>query len=89
MVLTDLGELHQLLRRRHHVGGLHLIDEGVGDVGVAVVEQLADDQLVQVLPVLQRGLGSVHGAVDTVLGHRSTAPLGHHRGAHTGRGVNI
>lgn len=58
--LTYLCQLHQLLGRRHDALRLHLIDEVVGDVGVAVVEQLADDEPVQVLSVLQCRLRTIH-----------------------------
>lgn len=57
---TDLGQLHELLGGRHHNLWLHLIAEAVGDVGVAVIEQLADDQLVQLLTVLQRWFLAIH-----------------------------
>lgn len=57
---TNLGELHELLGGRHHNLWLHLIAEAVGDVGVAVIEQLADDQLVQLLTVLQRWFLAIH-----------------------------
>lgn len=57
---TNLGQLHELLGGRHHTLWFHLIDEAVGDVGVAVIEQLADDQLVQLLAVLQRWFLAIH-----------------------------
>lgn len=59
---TDLGQLHQLLGGRHHALRLHLVHEAVGDVGVSVIEELADDEPVQVLPVLQSWFGSIHDA---------------------------
>ena len=59
--VTCFSQLHQLLRGRHHVLRLHLIDQIVGDTRVSVIEQLADDQLVQVLSVLQSGFGTEHG----------------------------
>lgn len=57
---TNLGQLHELLGGRHHDLWLHLIAEAVGDIGVAVIEQLADDQLVQLLAVLQRWFLAIH-----------------------------
>lgn len=58
--LTYLCQLHELLRGRHNALWLHLIDETVGDASVSIVEQLADDKLVQVLSVLQSRFGTKH-----------------------------
>lgn len=58
--LTDLGELHKLLRWRHHALRLHFIYEAVGDVGVTVIQQLANDQLIQLLSVFQSRFGTIH-----------------------------
>lgn len=58
--LTYLCQLHQLLRRRHHILWFDLANETVSDVGVSIIEQLADDELVQVLSVLQGWLGTIH-----------------------------
>lgn len=52
--------MQELLRGRTHGLRLDLIDEPVSNADVAVVEQLADDQLVELLPVLQAHFGSVH-----------------------------
>lgn len=57
---TDLCQLHQLLRRRHHALWFDLINETVGDVGVSIIEELANDELVQVLPVLQSWFRTIH-----------------------------
>lgn len=57
---TYLSQLHQLFGGRHDVLWLHLVDEAVGDAGVSIMEQLADDEAVQVLSVLQGRLWTVH-----------------------------
>lgn len=54
--------MQELLRGGAHRLGLDLIDEAIGDTNVTVVEQLANDQLVELLPVLQTHFGSVHFA---------------------------
>lgn len=51
-VLTYLCQLHQLLGGRHYTLWFHLVNETVGDIGVSIIEQLAYDELVQVLSVL-------------------------------------
>lgn len=58
--LTNLCQLHQLLRRRYDTLWFDFTDETVGDVGVSIIEQLADDELVQVLPVFQSWFGTKH-----------------------------
>lgn len=60
MYPTDLSQLHQLLRGRHDTLRFDFINETVSDVGVSIVEQLADDELVQVLPVLQSWFRTIH-----------------------------
>lgn len=52
--------MQELLRRRTDRLGLDLVDESVGDADVAIVEQLADDQFVELLAVLQAHFGSIH-----------------------------
>lgn len=54
--------MQELLRRCAHRLGLDLIDEAIGDADVTIVEQLANDQLVELLAVLQTHFGSVHFA---------------------------
>lgn len=58
--LTYFSQLHELFRRRHHSGRLDLVDEAVGDVGVSIIQQLANDEPVKMLAVFQRGLWAVH-----------------------------
>ncbi len=58
--LTELCQLHELLRWRHDALRFDLTDETVGDAGVSIIEQLAYDELVQVLPVLQSRFGTIH-----------------------------
>lgn len=57
---TDLCQLHQLFRWRHHSLWLDLIDKIVGDVDVAIVEELAYDELVQMLTVFQSWFWTIH-----------------------------
>lgn len=65
-LLTHLCQLHQLLGWRHHALWLHLVHEAVGDAGVSVIEQLTDDELVQVLPVLQGRFGPKHAEAESL-----------------------
>lgn len=54
--------MQELLRGCTHRLGLDLVDEAIGDANVTVVQQLANDQLVELLAVLQTHFGSVHFA---------------------------
>lgn len=54
--------MQELLGGCAHRLGLDLVDEAIGDANIAVVEQLANDQLVELLAVLQAHFGSVHFA---------------------------
>lgn len=60
IIHTHLGQLHELLRWRHHTLRLNFTDETVGDVSVAIVQQLAYYQSVQVLSVFQSWFRSKH-----------------------------
>lgn len=59
--LTYLGQLHQLLWGWDHTLWLDLINQTISDVGVSIIKQLADDQPIQVLSVLQGRFRTIHG----------------------------
>lgn len=57
---TEFDEMQELLWGRTDRLRLDLVDEAVGNADVAVIQQLANDQLVELLAVLQAHFGSVH-----------------------------
>ena len=50
--VTKFDEMQELLRGCTHRLRLDLIDEAIGNADIAIIEQLANDQLVQLLAVL-------------------------------------
>ena len=58
--VTKFDEMQELLRGCTHRLRLDLIDEAIGNADIAIIEQLANDQLVQLLADLQAHFGSVH-----------------------------
>lgn len=52
--------MQQLLRGRTNRLRLDFINEAISNADVAIIEQLANDQLVELLAVLQAHFGSVH-----------------------------
>ena len=58
--VTKFDEMQELLRGCTHRLRLDFIDEAIGNADIAVIEQLANDQLVELLAVLQAHFGSVH-----------------------------
>lgn len=58
--VTKFDEMQELLRGCTHRLRLDLIDEAIGNADIAIIEQLANDQLVQLLAILQAHFGSVH-----------------------------
>ena len=58
--VTKFDKMQELLRGCTHRLRLDFIDEAIGNADIAVIEQLANDQLVELLAVLQAYFGSVH-----------------------------
>lgn len=54
--------MQELLRGCAHRLGLDFIDEAISNADITIIEQLANDQLVELLAVLQTHFGSVHFA---------------------------